>query len=477
MSEEMGISTKRDEDFSKWYLDVVRKGGFVDQRSPMKGFDVILPWGYAVWEMLQQRLDKNFKRHGVQNAYFPMFIPESLIKKEEKHFEGFKAEAFAITEAGGEKLEEKLFVRPTSETIMYHMYSLWIRSYKDLPLKINQWNNVIRFDTKGTKPLIRPREFLWQEGHTVHSTKEDAEKWLKIVVSMYKDMYQALAIEPLVLVRPKSDTFAGADYSIVFDTLLQDGKVSQGPGSHLLGQHFSKPFNIKFLDESGKEQYGWQTSWGTSIRQIGITICHHGDDKGAVLPPEVAPYQAVIVPILFKGKEKEVLEKAESVKEQLRQLGLRVHLDDREHSAGFKFNEWELRGVPLRIEIGPKDVAAGEVTAVSRLGQKDKIKISELSEAKALLENIQKEMAARSAKFLIDNIKDVHNMDDLKEKSKAGGFLRGNWCSSGECEASIKAESGHEIRGTLYGKEEKCFANCLWCGKPAKHVVYVAKAY
>src|SRR3989338_4126473 len=397
MSEEMGISTKRDEDFSKWYLDVVRKGGFVDQRSPMKGFDVILPWGYAVWEMLQQRLDKNFKRHGVQNAYFPMFIPESLIKKEEKHFEGFKAEAFAITEAGGEKLEEKLFVRPTSETIMYHMYSLWIRSYKDLPLKINQWNNVIRFDTKGTKPLIRPREFMWQEGHTVHSTKEDAEKWLKIVVSMYKDMYQALAIEPLVLVRPKSDTFAGADYSIVFDTLLQDGKVSQGPGSHLLGQHFSKPFNIKFLDESGKEQYGWQTSWGTSIRQIGITICHHGDDKGAVLPPEVAPYQAVIVPILFKGKEKEVLEKAESVKEQLRQLGLRVHLDDREHSAGFKFNEWELRGVPLRIEIGPKDIAAGEVTAVSRLGQKDKIKISELSEAKALLENIQKEMAARSA--------------------------------------------------------------------------------
>ena len=202
MSEEMGISTKRDEDFSKWYLDVVRKGGFVDQRSPMKGFDVILPWGYAVWEMLQQRLDKNFKRHGVQNAYFPMFIPESLIKKEEKHFEGFKAEAFAITEAGGEKLEEKLFVRPTSETIMYHMYSLWIRSYKDLPLKINQWNNVIRFDTKGTKPLIRPREFLWQEGHTVHSTKEDAEKWLKIVVSMYKDMYQAVGIEHCVLYRP-----------------------------------------------------------------------------------------------------------------------------------------------------------------------------------------------------------------------------------------------------------------------------------
>src|SRR3989344_6290050 len=381
MSEELGMTIKHEEDFSKWYLEVVRKGNFVDQRSPIKGFDVILPWSYAIWEIIQNQVDSNLKKNGVKNAYFPMFIPESLIRREEEHFSEFKAEAFTVTEAGGEKLEEKLYVRPTSETIMYYMYALWIRSYKDLPLKINQWNNVIRFDTKGTKPLIRPREFLWQEGHTVHSTKEDAEKWLKIVVSMYKDMYQALAIEPLVLVRPKSDTFAGADYSIVFDTLLQDGKVSQGPGSHLLGQHFSQPFGIKFLDENGKEQFGWQTSWGTSIRQIGIMIAHHGDDKGAVLPPDVAPYQAVIVPILFKGKEKEVLEKAESVKEQLRQLGLRVHLDDREHSAGFKFNEWELKGVPLRIEIGPRDVAAGQIVIVRRdSGEKIIVKESEMEQ-------------------------------------------------------------------------------------------------
>ena len=478
MSEEEGISATRSEDFSKWYLDVVRKGSFIDQRSPVKGFDVILPWAYAIWEIIHQRLDRNFKKHGVQNAYFPMLIPESLIKKEEEHFAGFKAEAFAITEAGGEKLEEKLFVRPTSETIMYYMYALWVRSYKDLPLLINQWNNVIRFDTKGTKPLIRPREFLWQEGHTVHSTKEDAEQWLKLVVSFYKDMYNAQAMEPLVLVRPKSDTFAGADYSIVFDTLLQDGKVSQGPGSHLLGQHFSKPFGIKFLDENGKEQFGWQTSWGTSIRQIGIMIAHHGDDKGAVLPPDVAPNQVVIVPILFKGKEEEVNEKSESVKEQLHQLGLQVHLDKREHSAGYKFNEWELRGVPLRIEIGPKDVAASEVTCVSRLGEKSKVKMNELGEIKALLENIQEEMLTRSKNFLSDNIHDVKSMDELKEKSKSGGFFRGNWCSSGECEASIKAESGGvEIRGTLYLHDEKPFANCLWCGEPAKHVVYLAKAY
>ena len=478
MSEEQGINVKRSEDFSKWYLEVVRKGNFVDQRSPIKGFDVILPWGYAVWEMIQQRLDKNFKLHGVQNAYFPMFIPESLIKKEEQHFKGFKAEAFVITEAGGEKVEEKLYVRPTSETIMYYMYALWIRSYKDLPLKINQWNNVIRFDTKGTKPLIRPREFLWQEGHTVHVTKEDAEKWLKVVVSVYKDMYNSIAIEPLILVRPKSDTFAGADYSIVFDTLLQDGKVSQGPGSHLLGQHFSKPFGIKFLDENGKEQYGWQTSWGTSIRQIGITICHHGDDKGAILPPDVAPIQVVIVPILFKGKETTVLKKSEEVREHLKHLGLRVHLDDHDHSAGYKFNEWELRGVPLRLEIGPKDVENGEVTIVSRLGQKNKIKTGKLDGIKRVLEEIQKELSIKSEKFLLENTRDVHNMNDLKKLSNKGGFFRGNWCSSAECEASIKAESGGiEIRGTLYAKEEKCFANCLWCGKPAKHVVYLAKAY
>ena len=475
MSEEQGISVKQSEDFSKWYLEAVRKGGFIDQRSPIKGFDVILPWGYAIWERIQDCFDREIKEHGVQNAYFPLVIPESLIKKEEEHFKGFKAEAFAITEAGGEKLEEKLFVRPTSETIMYHMFAMWIRSYKDLPLLINQWCNVVRFDTKGTKPFLRGREFLWQEGHTAHATREDADKWLTTVVKMYNEVYKMLAIEPLILVRPKSDTFAGADYSIVFDTLVQDGKVVQGPGSHLLGQHFSKPFDIKFLDEDGKEKYVWQTSWGITTRQIGILIAHHGDDKGAVLPPEVAPVQAVIIPILFKGKEKETLEKCEEVKENLKQKGVRVHLDDGEHSAGYKFNEWELKGVPLRVEIGPKDIAAGEVTAVSRVGEKTKVKMTELEEITGLLENIQKELATKSKKFLLDNINDVHSMDRLKEAK--GGFLRGNWCSSGECEASIKAESGYEIRGTLYGKEEKCFANCLWCGKPAKHVVYIAKAY
>ncbi len=478
MSEEEGISAKRDKDFSKWYLDVVRKGNFIDQRSPVKGFDVILPWGYAVWERIQGIFDKLIKQNGVHNAYFPLVIPESLIKKEEKHFEGFKAEAFKITEAGGEKLEEPPYIRPTSETIMYHMYALWIRSYKDLPLKINQWNNVARFDTKVTKPFIRGREFLWQEGHTAHATKQDAEDWIRTVVDMYRETYDKMALTPLTLVRPKSDTFAGADYSVVLDTLTQDGKVVQGPDCHLLGQHFAKVFNITYLDKDGQEKHVWQTSWGLSTRQIGIIIAHHGDDHGAILPPEVAPLQAVIVPILFKGKESVVMEKSKDVEERLKQMNVRVHLDEREHSPGYKFNEWELRGVPLRVEIGPKDVQAGEVTVVSRLGEKNKIKMTDLEEIEALLQNLQREMTEKSAKFLADNITDVHSMDELKDKSKGGGFFRGNWCSSAECEANIKAESGGtEIRGMLYEKQESCFANCLWCGKPAKHVVYLAKAY
>ncbi|MFA4819685.1 MAG: proline--tRNA ligase [Candidatus Aenigmatarchaeota archaeon] len=479
MSEDMGVTTKRSEDFSKWYLDVVRKGNFIDQRSPIKGFDVIMPWGYAVWEIIQKSFDTLIKDYNVKNCYFPSLIPERLLKKEEKHLKGFRAETLMAAElASGEKLEERYALRPTSETIMYYMFNLWIRSYKDLPLKVNQWCNIVRWDTKMTKPFLRGREFLWQEGHTAHATKEDAEKLIKHVVHMYGEIYKSLAMTPLILVRPKSDTFAGADYSVVFDTLVQDGKVSQGPGTHLLGQNFSKPFDIQFLDKDNNKQYVWQTSWGMTTRQIGITICHHGDDKGAVLPPEVAPYQVVIVPILFKNKEEIVLNKAREVKEYLEQAGLRVHLDDRDYSAGFKFNEWELRGVPLRLEIGPKDIENNEVTAVSRMGDKKRIKITELAEVKKTLDGIQKSLAVHSEKFLLDNIRDVQNMNQLKDISKKGGFLRGNWCGSGECEDMIKTDSGgYEIRGTLYEKEEKPFAACLYCGKPAKHVVYVAKAY
>ncbi len=472
MSEELGVTVRRSDDFSKWYLEVVRKGNFIDQRSPIKGFDVILPWGYAVWELLQEKFNAMLRKDGVQNAYFPLVIPERLIKKEEEHFKGFEAEAAAITEAGGKKLEERLFVRPTSETIMYYMYSIWIRSYRDLPLKINQWNNVVRWDTKVTRPFIRGREFLWQEAHTAHATEDDALKQVETVVNMYKAMYDYFAMDALILKRPKSDTFAGANFSVVFDTVMQDGKAVQGPDCHMLGQNFSKPFGIKFIDKDEKEKHVWQTSWGLSTRQLGALIMHHGDDKGAALPPAVAPYQAVIVPILFKGKEEKVMEEARKLSVELK--GIRVYLDEREYSAGFKFNEWELRGVPLRIEIGPKDVEGKQVTLVRRdNGTKMPLKLTELGRVAAILDEIQSGMLKKSQQFLKQNIRDATNMKELKSFV---GFLRANWCGGGKCEDTIKG-AGAEIRGTLFGKEEKSFDKCINCGKAAMEVVYISKAY
>lgn len=473
MSEELGITVKRQENFSEWYLEVVRKGNFVDQRYPLKGFDVILPWGYSIWEFLQHEFDKLIKSRGVQNAYFPFLIPESLIKKEEAHLQGFKAEVMAATEAGGKKLEERLFLRPTSETAMYTMFSLWIRSYQDLPFKVNQWCNVIRYDTKITRPLVRGREFLWQEGHTAHATKSDADEWVHDIVHLYRKIYGELAMEPLILVRPTSDTFAGADYSVVFDTLVQDGKVAQGPGTHMLGRHFSKAFDIQFSDKTGKRQHVWQTSWGMTTRQIGILIMHHGDDRGAVLPPRVAPVQVVIVPILFKSKEKQVLEACVAVKEKLMAMGVRVHLDDRDYTAGFKFNEWELAGVPLRIEIGPKDVAAKCVTIASRIDEeKQPLELTKLSRIKTMLEKIQSDLTGRSRDFLHRNIHDVTALSDV-----GTGFSRANWCGADACEKKVKEASGAEIRGTLYGVTERPFAPCIACAAKARHVVYIAKAY
>ncbi|MBI2075936.1 MAG: proline--tRNA ligase [Candidatus Aenigmarchaeota archaeon] len=472
MSSSLGVTVKRNDDFSKWYLEVVRKGNFIDQRSPVKGFDVILPWGYSIWEQIQSRFDAMIKKSGVQNAYFPLLIPERLIGKEEEHLKGFRAETATVTEAGGEKLEERFAIRPTSETIMYYMFSLWIRSYKDLPLKINQWNNVVRWDTKVTRPFIRGREYLWQECHTTHETKEDAEKQVDDAVAMYMEMHRNLAMRPLVLQRPKSDTFAGAEFSVVLDTLMQDGKVVQGPGTHMLGQHFSKPFNIKFLDNKEKENHVWQTCWGMSTREIGMLIMHHGDDSGAILPPAVAPYQAVIIPILFKGKEEKTMEEAKKMLAHLEKLSIRAYLDDRNYSAGFKFNEWELRGVPLRIEIGPKDMEAKEITIVRRLyGKKEKLKVSKLNDISSILDSMQSDMLKKSEKFLKENIHDVRSLKEIKS-----GFSRSNWCGSDGCEKNVRT-SGAEIRGTLYRKEEKPFSSCISCGKTAKHVVYIAKAY
>ncbi len=473
--ETLGVSVTRDEDFSKWYLDVVRKAGFVDQRSPVKGFDVVMPWGYAVWETIQKKFDALIKQNGVKNAYFPMLIPERLLKKEAEHFTGFEAETAMVTEVGKEKLQEKLALRPTSETIMYYMYALWIRSHQDLPLKINQWCNVVRWDTKVTKPFIRGREFLWQEGHTAHATQEDALKQIEESMTAYEKIYDDMALAALKLVRPKSDTFAGADFSLVFDTLVQDGRVLQGPDCHMLGQNFSKVFDVQFADKDGKKKYVWQTSWGMTTRQLGVIVMQHGDDKGAVLPPAVSPVQVVVVPIVFKGEENKIMNAANAAAKNLEKIGVRAVVDSKSYSPGFKFNEWELKGVPLRIEIGPKDLKAKEMTVVRRLGGK-KLKIRDVAEVPTLLDAVQKEMLERSKKFLKENIKDIVTMDELKKVKF--GIARTNWCGSGDCEDWVKGQTGGaEIRGTLYGKKETPFGNCVYCGKKASHVVYVAKAY
>ena len=472
MSEELGMTVKRSEDFSRWYLDVVRKGGFIDQRSPVKGCDVITPWGYALWEIMQREFDAMIKEKGVQNAYFPLFIPESLIKKEEEHFAGFKAEAVVATRAGTEEFSDPLIVRPTSEMIMYYMYKLWIRSYHDLPVKINQWNNVVRWDTKVTKPFIRSREFLWQEGHTAHATKDEAEKFLNEIIALYAKMYELFATEPLKLIRPKHDTFPGAGYTVVFDTLMQDGKVVQGPGSHFLGQKFSKALDISFTDEQQKKQHVWQTCWGMTTRQIGMLLMHHGDDKGAVLPPAVAPVQVVIIPILFKGKEEPVLARA---REAAKKIKARCHVDERNQSAGFKFNEWELKGVPLRVEIGPKDVEANHVTVVRR-DTGGKIIVKELSEIPKILGDVQKSMLEKSRAFLKENVRNASTKEEAKKALLQGGFVRVQWCGSQECDKSFKSESGGEIRGTAL-REEKPSGKCFYCSGTSKHVAYVAKAY
>src|SRR3989344_5390854 len=402
MSEEGGMTKKRSEDFSNWYLEVVRKGGFMDQRTPIKGFDVITPWGYSIWEIIQKEFDAMIKQKGVQNAYFPLFIPESLIKKEEEHFAGFRAEVARVTDVGGEKLADPLIVRPTSEMIMYYMYKLWIRSYKDLPLKINQWNNIVRIDTKVTKPFIRGREFMWQEGHTAHATKGDAEEFLREIIGLYSKMYELFAIEGLKLVRPQHDTFPGAG-----------------------------------------------------------------------LPPGVAPIQVVIIPILFKGKEEIVLEKAREIAKKLK---ARVYIDERNHTAGFKFNEWELKGVPLRIEIGPKDIEAGHIT-VARRDTREKTQVKTVSDVEKILETMQHDMLAKSQAFLKENIRDAKSKQEAISAMAKGGFVRMNWCGSAECDKALKKETGGEIRGTLWGKKEHAAGSCICCGSPAKHVAYAARAY
>ncbi len=450
--------------------------------APVKGCMIIREDAYAVWEKIQEIFNKKIKATGHRNVYFPMFIPEAFLKKEAEHFEGFTPEVAWITQGGDTPLDEKLALRPTSETIMYDTFNKWIRSWRDLPLKINQWCNIVRWETKATKLFLRTREFLWQEGHTAHASSEEAEAEVTYALNEYKDLVENyLAIPVLVGVKSDSEKFAGAQYTTSLEAIMPDGKALQMGTSHNLGQHFAKVFDIKFIGEDKVEHYVWQTSWGISTRLIGAMIMVHGDDKGLVMPPKVAPTQVVVVPIPYKGAEPAAIAaKAKEIYEMLTAKGITAVLDDRqEYTPGWKFNHWELKGVPIRIEIGPRDLKQQQVVMVRRdTGQKNPVKEQEVLETvPKLLDEIQKSMFSKAQALLKEKISSAQTYEEFKKiLEDKGGFIKAAWCGSADCEAKIKDETGSTIRVRPFQKEE-ITANCIYCGQKAKEIVYFARSY
>jgi len=441
--------TPMSEDFNEWYTDIIQQAQLADY-SPVKGSMVIMPYGYSIWESVQAYLDKRFKETGHQNAYFPLFIPNSFIQKEAEHVEGFSPELATVTHAGGKELEEPLVVRPTSETIINHMFSKWISSHRDLPMLINQWANVVRWEMR-TRLFLRTSEFLWQEGHTAHATEEEATEEALKMLDVYSDFAENIAAVSVVKgTKSANERFAGATRTYSIEAMMKDMKALQAGTSHELGQNFSKAFEIQFSDENNVLQHPYQTSWGVSTRLIGMIIMAHGDDKGLNLPPKLAPIQVVIVPIIPKEEFKSmVLESVENVKKSFDD-DTRVYVDDRDNlSPGFKFNEWELKGVPLRIEIGPRDIENNSVVVSRRDGEKEKISISlnELNEyVQKELEDIQNKLLESSQKFRESNTVHVDNYDDLiRTLNEKPGFVSCYWHENSEQEDEVK----NLTKGTL----------------------------
>ncbi len=460
-----GITVKKSQDFSEWYVEVVLKAELADY-APVKGCMIIRPDAYAVWEKIQEVVNQKIKATGHQNVYFPMFIPEAFLKKEAEHFAGFTPEVAWITQGGDTPLEEKLAVRPTSETIMYAMFSKWIRSWRDLPLKINQWCNIVRWETKATKLFLRTREFLWQEGHTAHATAEEAETEVMWALNMYKDVIENyLAIPVVTGTKSDSEKFAGAIYTTALESIMPDGKALQMGTSHNLGQHFAKVFDVKFIGEDKQDHFVWQTSWGITTRLIGAMIMVHGDDKGLIMPPKVAPTQVVIVPIPFKGQEAEAIAaKTKQIAETLKAKGISVILDDRnEYTPGWKFHQWELKGIPIRIELGPRDLKQEQVVMVRRdTGLKTPVKEDDIpATVEKLLEEIQDNLLAKAKAILQEKTTTVQSYEEFKKVlEEKGGFIKAAWCGSPDCEAKVKDETGATIRVRPFQVEEPT-TNCI----------------
>lgn len=474
-----GITVRKDEDFDEWYTQLIIKAEIADY-SPVSGCMVLRPLGYAIWENIVRVTDELFKKIGIQNTYFPIFIPERLLKKEQEHVKGFEPEVAWVTEAGHSKLDERLAIRPTSETIMYEVISRWIRSWRDLPLRLNQWNNVVRWEFRHPTPFLRTREFLWNEGHTIFATKEEAELEREQILGIYKKVTEEyMALPGLIGRKSEREKFAGAEASYSIEHLLPDGKAIQGPDFHSDGQNFARAFEITFIDKNGKRQYAWQNTWALTTREIGVMLATHGDDKGAVIPPRLAPIQIVIVPIIERGAKLKVIREARRIYEFLKGR-FRVILDDRDHiTPGRKFNEWELKGVPLRIEIGPKDIREKKVVFARRdNGKKHDVPIKGIAEAaEKELNSIQANLLKRAREFLKKNIHNVYSYDEMRSIIKErGGIIVAPWCGSEECEVRIKEETGAKIINIpLKQKGER--SRCIYCGKDASIVANFAKSY
>jgi len=471
--------TPRSEDYSKWYQDLIEAGDLAEH-GPAKGTMIIKPYGYAIWENIQRIMNEKIAATGAKNAYFPMFIPQSFLNKEKEHVEGFAPELAIVTHGGGEELEEPLVVRPTSETIIYDTYSRWVQSYRDLPILINQWANVVRWEMR-TRLFLRTTEFLWQEGHTVHETEAEAEIEARKMLEVYRDFSENYLAMPVITGRkPEHDKFPGALHTYCIEAMMQDRKSLQAGTSHHLGQNFAKAFNIVFTDKNSEKQFAWQTSWGVSTRLIGGLIMTHSDDKGLILPPEIAPIKVVIIPIYKTDEEKELVQKnIDNIKAALN-LGLEIEVDYRDNlSPGFKFNEWEKKGVPLRVEIGPKDVANNQVVLVRRdSGDKKFILMTDLKTVvEAELLDMQNSLLAKAKDFRKDNTFIVDNYEELiKILAGDGGYVYSHWCGDAACEDKINAEVKAAIRCLpLEQKDED--GKCVVCGKKSERRVIFAKAY
>lgn len=468
-------------DFSEWYNEIVYRADLADQ-SPVRGCIIVKPYGYELWENLKSALDKRFKATGHQNAYFPLFIPESYLKREAEHVEGFSPELAVVTIGGGKELEERLVVRPTSETIIGEAFAKWIQSYRDLPLLINQWANVVRWEMR-TRPFLRTAEFLWQEGHTAHATEEDAEEETLKMLDVYADVAVNEAAIPVIKgQKSEQERFAGALRTYTIEGMMGDKRALQSGTSHNLGQNFAKAFNIQYLDRNNQLQYCWTTSWGLSWRMIGGIIMTHGDDKGLRLPPRLAPYQVVIVPISRNDDERSlVMENITRLQRELVAADIRVHVDTRDYQPGFKFNDWEMRGVPVRIEIGPRDVQGGTVVAARRdiPGKEGKRTLNQdgiVTSINDLLKEIQANMLAQATAFRDANTYDVKSYDELRGVIEQGGFARGWWAGTTEEELKVKAETGATHR--CYPLEQPSEGGiCFYTGKPAQKIAIFAKAY